>query len=318
MGAHRDLCIDVVLAPYLSVSAAMWEIGGLRRGLPSEILRTAADGMTGPAWRVLHAVSASNDSMYPDCLHPPMHVGADRDVASSIESLRAVSGEQLIDEIAVEFPGHVPAAWREPLADPRSWLASYADAAESVHQRLGPLLVRAQKLVDREVERVGTAVVRGLSDVLLASLNQRIGFRDGLLTYDHPTPGSYDIAGRRLVLMPMLAGSRFLVTNFDQSGWVCIAYPIPGIATVATPPSRPPGDALSELLGAGRAGVLRLLATCHTMGELAAALQLSPSTVTCHCQRLEGLGLVHRERRGREIRVIRTARGAELMDLMRS
>jgi DNA-binding transcriptional ArsR family regulator len=307
----------VVLAPYLSVSAAMWEIGGLRRGLPSEVLRTAAGGLTGPAWRVLRSVCAPNGSMYPDCLHPPMNAGADRDVASSIESLRAVPGEQLVDEIGVEFPGYVPEAWREPLADPRSWLASYADAAESVHQRLDPLLARAGKLVDREVERVGTAVVRGLSDVLLASLNQRIGFRDGLLTYDHPTPGSYDLAGRRLVLMPMLAGPRFLLTNFDQSGWVCIAYPVPGIATVASPPGSASRDGLSELLGAGRAGVLRLLDTRRTMGELAAALQLSPSTVTGHCQRLEGLDLVQRERRGREIRVTRTARGVELIDLMR-
>ena len=257
----------MVLAPYLSVSAAMWEIGGVRRGLPPDILRTAAAGMTGRAWRALRTVCASSSSMYPDCLHPPMCAGADRDVASSIESLRAVSAEQLVGEVAVEFPDQVPEAWREPLADPRSWLASYADAAESVHQRLDPLLVRAGRLVDREVERVGTAVVRGLSDVLLSSLNQRISFCDGVLTYDHPARGSYDLAGRRLVLMPILAGPRFLVTNFDQSGWVCIAYPVPGIATVAAPPSGSCVDGLSELLGAGRAGLLRLLDTGRTMGE---------------------------------------------------
>jgi DNA-binding MarR family transcriptional regulator len=52
------------------------------------------------------------------------------------------------------------------------------------------------------------------------------------------------------------------------------------------------------------------------MGEVASELGVAPSTATAYCDRLERLGLIVRERRGREVRFARTERGSELIDVM--
>jgi DNA-binding CsgD family transcriptional regulator len=317
IGTAHGLPVTVALAPFLSVSAAMWEIGGLHRGLPRPVVRAAAAGLSGRGWRALRTVGDPSGSMSPDCLHPPMRSGTDGDVASSLELLRAVDGDELVEELRCEFPAHLPQVWRGPMEQPRVWLTAYADAAEAVHHRLEPLLARAGKLIDREVERVGSAVVRGQVDVLLATLNPRIRFARGVLTYDHPVAGRHALGGRRLVLMPMVAGPRLLVTNVDQPDWVCLAYPVTGLGAVTESRGEPRADPLRELLGPNQAELLLMLATTRTMGELAIALQVGPSTITGYCRRLEGVDLLRRERRGREVRVSRTPRGDELIEVMR-
>lgn len=51
------------------------------------------------------------------------------------------------------------------------------------------------------------------------------------------------------------------------------------------------------------------------MGQLAAMAGTVPSAITYHCDRLEAAGLIRRERRGREVWILRTRRGHEIIDI---
>ena len=53
-----------------------------------------------------------------------------------------------------------------------------------------------------------------------------------------------------------------------------------------------------------------------TVGELAVAVQCAPTTATYHLDQLAKAGMITRERRGTSVRVSRTTRGDELVDLL--
>jgi len=72
---------------------------------------------------------------------------------------------------------------------------------------------------------------------------------------------------------------------------------------------------LEALLGQPRTALLRELDRPVTAGRLAHLLHFTPSGLTHHLRALERAGLVRRERRGREVLVQRTGRGARLLAL---
>lgn len=65
-----------------------------------------------------------------------------------------------------------------------------------------------------------------------------------------------------------------------------------------------------------RASILLALHHQLTVGELAAAVPCAPTTTIYHLNQLAKAGLIIRERRGTSVRVSRTARGDELVDLL--
>ena len=77
-------------------------------------------------------------------------------------------------------------------------------------------------------------------------------------------------------------------------------------------------DALTLVLGPVRAALLRALDRPLTMTELARRAGCTPSTLSYHCDRLVATDLVERRRTGTAIRVSRTVRGSELVDLLLS
>jgi DNA-binding transcriptional ArsR family regulator len=155
-------------------------------------------------------------------------------------------------------------------------------------------------------------VVRGGTDALLNSLHPSIHYADGILTSSCAGSRLVDLAGRRLALLPMIAGPGSVFVSFDLPDLVYLAYPITG----AIPSTGAPADALALVLGGARAAVLRALSHPLTVSQLAVMVQYAPSTVSYHCQHLEAAGLVNRTGRGRFVQVGRTVRGAELIDLL--
>jgi len=69
-------------------------------------------------------------------------------------------------------------------------------------------------------------------------------------------------------------------------------------------------------LGPHRTQILRALDRPANMRGLTAALNYTASALTYQCNRLVQAGLIQRERRGREVMVSRTERGAALLDLL--
>jgi DNA-binding transcriptional ArsR family regulator len=185
-----------------------------------------------------------------------------------------------------------------------------------------PLWRQARPLLDREVARVGTAIVRGELDLVLGGLHPASRFERGVLRIRDPEPARFDLAGRPLVLVPMLAGKQALICNLELPDVAWIAYPLPSMNRL---PQRPPSSArsaqarasqLASMIGPVRAHLLLALAHPLTMGELAALTRLAPSAITYHCERLTAAGLIQRERWGRKVTVSRTARGTSLIDLL--
>jgi DNA-binding MarR family transcriptional regulator len=70
------------------------------------------------------------------------------------------------------------------------------------------------------------------------------------------------------------------------------------------------------ILGQLRAAILQALRQPLTVGDVAAAVYCAPTTATYHLHQLAAAGLINREKSGPSVRVSRTARGDELVDLL--
>ena len=77
-----------------------------------------------------------------------------------------------------------------------------------------------------------------------------------------------------------------------------------------------PDSALATILGPVRAAILQALRQPLTVGDLAAAVHCAPTTATYHLHQLAAASLIARKRSGPSVRVSRTVRGDELVELL--
>jgi DNA-binding transcriptional ArsR family regulator len=91
-----------------------------------------------------------------------------------------------------------------------------------------------------------------------------------------------------------------------------VIYAPRGVGALWEPAERSP-DALTDLLGRRRAGILSGLARPATTQELAQRLAASPAGVSEHLAVLRRAGLVSGRREGRTVRYARTAAGDALV-----
>lgn len=322
IGESDRVLISVVSAPHVTVLRLLTDaVGGMRRGLPERLRRDVARGVGADERAAILPMVQPGASLVPDCvLRTP---DTDLTVAEQVESLLDTAGDTVVAQLAAMFGPAVPGRWRAVADDPARWLAGYAKATREVWDRYAPIWRRGLPLLEREAERVGTAAVRGGTEALLANLHPRLRYRDGVLSIDDPEPAVYELAGRRLVLVPTMGSRNDVTANFDLPGAVWIGYPVPGLTGLwqdidLDGPRRlaPAPDALTLLLGKQRGALLRLAAKPVGVGALASALGCAPSTATYQCDQLAAAGLIIRERRGREVRVLRTGRGDALVDLL--
>ena len=108
---------------------------------------------------------------------------------------------------------------------------------------------------------------------------------------------------QRLLLVPLLLAQERLTCSTDHAEILMVTYQARGAAVLAPKPapSRPSRDRLAQLVGPGRAAVLRALAEPSTTTGLAATLGVSPSTVSEQLASLLETGTVHRFRTGRRV-----------------
>jgi DNA-binding MarR family transcriptional regulator len=111
----------------------------------------------------------------------------------------------------------------------------------------------------------------------------------------------------------MIAGRDELLLGFERPDICYIGYPLrqPSPGQQATI-----DGTLATVLGPVRAAILRALRQPLTVNALAAAAQCAPTTATYHLHQLAAAGLITREKSGLSVRVSRTARGHELVDLL--
>ncbi|WP_131815531.1 winged helix-turn-helix domain-containing protein [Thermostaphylospora chromogena] len=309
--------VTVSLSAQVMVLAVLADaIAGRRRGLPERWRRAVQDGMPVSGWEAVRPIGVPSHSVTPDVVVPLSPIG-DISVEFHVERLRDMAPDILREDLYRSFGGErIPQHWHDAINHPRRWLDGYAAAVDHVWSTMEPLWRRARAAFDREVERVGTAVVRGGLDVLLNTLSDRIVYSEGTLRISDIQPSAYDLGERDLVLVPTIAGRDAIITNLDNPSVVWVAYPLPGIESFwSRLEEGRRSDELAAMLGEVRANLLAALDRPLTMSRLAEQAGTVPSAITYHCERLAAAGLVVRERRGREVWVSRTRRGDDLLEL---
>ncbi|TDW24280.1 winged helix-turn-helix domain-containing protein [Kribbella kalugense] len=321
LGNVGELSVSVSLSPYVSVLAVLADvIGGRRQGLPEPWRRAVRHAVAPANYAAMAPIVRPGESVSPDFIVPLEPVG-DVPVRDQVEQLRESSFESLLTDLDSEYGRRVPPQWQAVARAPRTWGNNLAGAVSDAWAELDPAWRGAQRLLEREVNRVGTAVVRGGLDGLLTTIHPRITYEPGRLTMADPDPARYDLAGRRLVLVPMIAGRNAMITRFTsgpEAQWV--AYPVPGIDTLwngrGTVGTESDGDVLSLIVGQRRASILRALRTPMTMQQLARVLECSQSTITYHCDQLHIADLIRRERHAQQMWGTRTERGDRIVELL--
>jgi DNA-binding transcriptional ArsR family regulator len=305
--------VALVKAPHLSLVLMLTACFG-----PSAVGRTAraARASVRASGRfALTSVLASAQRVFPDVASTPIPPTADITVEEQVQRLRDLSDDAVLEDLTNAFGPDLPTAWRAPADRPRRWLDSYATATLDAWSAVSPRWQRAQPLLDLEARRVGAAVVRGGTDVLLNTLHPRIRYERGEIWVPALSEATVDLNGRRLVLVPTIAGPMGRMVGFDLPDVVYLAYPVPGQTGLAENVATH-GDPLTQVLGRTRADVLQAADRPISMGKLAAAVGCSPRMTTYHAGQLEAAGLIVRERRGQSVWVSRTARGHELIELL--
>ncbi|MBE1591875.1 ArsR/SmtB family transcription factor [Nonomuraea angiospora] len=272
----------------------------------------------------MRPLGAPGHAVVPDSVVPCAPVG-DVSVQEQIDRLHDMPPDLLLKDLEQAFrppAAHwraaadrsdrwLPAHWRLAADRPDRWLRGYAGALADVWAVAEPLWSRARPLLDREVARVGVASVRGGADALLGSLAGRLVRDENGLVIEGVAAGVHELGDRSLVLVPMLAGKDALIVGLDDPEAVWIAYPVPAAGRLW----RTDTDDLSELVGPVRAELLRTLDRPMTMTALAGGMNIPPSSLTFHCDRLVAARLIARERRGREVWIDRTPRAGALLEL---
>ncbi|MEV6034667.1 hypothetical protein AB0L65_26165 [Nonomuraea sp. NPDC052116] len=311
--------LSISISPHLTALAMIADaLAGRRRGLP-ELWRKAISSRVSPqGHQAVRPLAAPGYSVVPDSIVPRTPIGGDISVQAQIGALRDLPSDNLIKDLEQAFgQGPLPAHWRSAAERPARWLHGYTAALGSVWNTTEPVWRRARALLDREVRRVGVAAVRGGPELLLGALNSRIMYGErGLLIADVES-STFELGDRRIVLVPMLAGKDAVIVSLDHDEAVWIAYPVPGAETLWQRPVAPALDDLSALVGPVRADLLAAIGQPMTMSMLAAGMQVAPSSITYHCDRLSAAQLITRERRGREVWITRTQRAEELLEVFR-
>lgn len=131
------------------------------------------------------------------------------------------------------------------------------------------------------------------------------------LRFGHQAWADRHIGAEGLVFVPRTTGGGSWTC--EQPPRVALVYPGRG---PAAPAHSPGSDPLAELLGAGRARIVRELTQPATSTQLAAALTLSLGTVSAHLTVLRDADIATGARVGRHVIYRLTTRGTELVQLL--
>jgi DNA-binding transcriptional ArsR family regulator len=315
LGDSGAQSLALVKAPHLSLVLLLRARSSSAAG---RIARDARASVRRSGRFALTSVLAAQN-LVPDVVATPIAPVADLSVDEHVQRLRDLPDDVVAEDSALAFGPELPPVWRQAVESPRRWLDSYAAATQDAWAVVSPRWQRAEPLLDLEACRVGAAVVRGCADVLLNSLHPRMRYENGEFWVRATSEITFRLNGRRLVLLPTVAGPEGVMIGFDLAEVVYIAYPVPGQAGLDERGATPPGaddDPLCQVLGRVRADILRAGGRPIIMGHLAAAVGCSPSTTSYHCGSLEAAGLIVRQRHGQSVWLSRTPRGHELVDLL--
>jgi DNA-binding transcriptional ArsR family regulator len=293
--------------------AASWQVlrDPARHSIHAPWVKAASERIAGLSFAMLDAVIPEAPYL-PDFVTPP----PDRprtDLATELRRVRATDPEQVARELGWAYPDRpLPPSARILVEDPRAGLRRLTDVMEAYWERaLAPWWDRVRATLEADIAYRGARLAEGGPLAAFSDLNPDVAWSDGRLDVRRPYEATVPLAGRGLVLLPVVFAWGHVWAMIDPPWQPTLVYAPRGVGLLWERPHRAP-EALAELLGRRRARLLVELATPATTQELARRLRASPGGVSEHLGVLRRAGLIAGRREGRAVRYERTRTGDEL------
>jgi DNA-binding transcriptional ArsR family regulator len=225
-----------------------------------------------------------------------------RGLADEIEAVRATEPATVRAEIAACWPQDPPAPWDAFVSRPREMVDRLADALATYWETaLADEWPQLRAVLEGEMLARARALALSGPTAVLEELHPSVRWRRPVIELFKEKEYDMRLAGRPLVLIPLVFARGVLMGESEDDNAVALGYQARGIADLWAPEAAGFDGRMELLLGHGRAAVLRALDQPATTTELARRLTYAPSTVSAHLDVLARAGLVERHRVRRSV-----------------
>lgn len=202
--------------------------------------------------------------------------------------------------------------------DPAPMMARMADAIERCHDAvIAPHWERMRVILEADIEHRARVLSDRGAEAVISDLHDEIRWADGDVIVWPAAAGRDDgeviMHGAGLVLNPNIFGWPHCSAAMRPTGAASLRYPARGIGTLWETRAEQPIEAMRELLGPTRAGILVALAELSDTPTLARQLGVTPGAVSQHLRVLRDAGLVRTQKTGRTALHLRTAKADALL-----
>ncbi len=287
-----------------------------RHAMHAPWVAMARERLAGLDLSLLEAVVPPDGHYRPDFVHPPPERPR-AGFASELARVRATPREQVARDLRWAYDDRPPPAARALLADFERGIEALTGLMAAYWRRaIEPFWPAVRGALEADIAYRAGRLAAGGPLAAFADLHEEASWRDGALWVDRAVDAEVDLDGRGLLLVPAAFAWPQLWAMIDPPWQPAVVYAPRGVATLWAP-EEGPDDALADLLGRRRAGILAGLTGPATTQELARRLAASPAGVSEHLAVLRRAGLVTGRREGREVRYARTAAGDALLEAAR-
>jgi hypothetical protein len=253
----------------------------------------------------------------PDFVNPPP-AGPTAELEDELEVMLATPAAQIRAEVTRCYEdAALPPELEGFLSRPRAAVRALAELLRAYWELvLAEHWPRMKSLLEHDILYRSRQLADGGTRELFADLDPSITWQDdGLLRVEKrdcaDSPVQLDERG--LLLLPSVFAWPKVVLVTAAPWQPTLAYPARGVGMLWEPERPAPPDALSRLLGSGRASVLSALDRPRSTTDLARVLEISPGGVSQHLSVLHSAGLVSRHRDRRLVLYLRSHNGEALM-----
>jgi hypothetical protein len=257
------------------------------------------------------------DAYTPDFLNPPP-AGPTAELEDELEVMLATPAAQIRAEVTRCYEDTAPpAALERFMSRPRTAMRALAELLRTYWELvLAAHWPRVKSLLEHDILYRSRQLADGGTRQLFADLDPSITWQDdGVLRIERRACADtiVQLDERGLLLLPSAFAWPKVALVTAPPWQPTVAYPARGVGMLWESERPAPPDALSRLLGSGRASVLSALDRPRSTTDLARVLEISPGGVSQHLSVLYSAGLVSRHRDRRVVLYLRSHSGEALM-----
>jgi DNA-binding transcriptional ArsR family regulator len=245
----------------------------------------------------------------PDFMTPPPTTPLTR-FEDEIEVVRATPPKQVHNDMRLYRGRRKLPPLLEPFeSNPRRAVNQLADALELYWQRaLEPHWPRIRALLEADIAHRARRLTEGGAAALFADLHPTIAWHEdeATLHVELAYRGHVVLGGQGLLLVPS-AFSWLGPATLTEAPWQpTLLYPARGVATLWDTGAERTPEALANVIGRTRAGLLAELDAPRSTTDVARLLGITPGGASQHLGALRAAGLVASQREGRVVLYVRT------------